>query len=188
MLERLPPLFKLLCAGLAALLLAQLALLLLRKNPVASLSFTPTAYLLAPDEPPAQKSISTNKPAVQQPTNSLAPSQAARSRTAKPAADLPPSVQARVERITQSEIFGPVVRPLPMALLGIAGKDVMLRAPNGQTGLLKEGEELGGIKLLRIGANRVLIEENGEQKELTLFSGLGSESLLPKAKGKANPQ
>ena len=105
--------------------------------------------------------------------------------TAK-AANLPPAVQVRVEKITQSEILGTVVRPLPMALLGIAGKDAFLRAPNGQTGLLREGDELGGIKLLRIGTNRVLIEHELQQKELTLFSGFGGETLLPK--GKANPQ
>jgi hypothetical protein len=67
-----------------------------------------------------------------------------------------------------------------MALLGIAGQDAFLRAPNGQTGLVKEGEELGGVKLLRIGTNRVLIELEGQQKELSVFSGFGSESLLPK--------
>ena len=73
-----------------------------------------------------------------------------------------------------------------MALLGIAGKDAFLRAPNGQTGLLREGEELGEIKLLRIGTNRVVIEHEHQQKELTLFLGFGSETLLPK--GKAPPQ
>jgi hypothetical protein len=65
-----------------------------------------------------------------------------------------------------------------MALLGILGNDIFLRAPSGQTGLIKEGEELGGVKLLRIGINRVLVEEKGERKELTIFDGLGSESLL----------
>ena len=35
-------------------------------------------------------------------------------------------------------------------------------------------------KLLRIGINRVLIEQDGQQKELTIFSGYGSESLLSK--------
>src|SRR6185503_14290210 len=95
---------------------------------------------------------------------------------------LEPPVQARVDRIVQSEILGAVVvqRPLPMALLGIGGKDAFIRGPNGQTGLLREGEELGGIKLLRIGTNRVLIEHEQQQKELTLFSGFGSETLLPK--------
>ena len=38
-----------------------------------------------------------------------------------------------------------------MALLGIAGRDAFLRAPNGQTGIVKVGDELGGIKLLQIG-------------------------------------
>lgn len=101
-------------------------------------------------------------------------------------ADLPGPIQARIDRITQSEILGVVVRPLPMALLGIAGKNVFFRAPNGQAGLLTEGEELGGVKLLRIGTNRVLIEQDGEQKELTVFAGLGGESLAPV--GKEKPQ
>jgi len=93
---------------------------------------------------------------------------------------LPPAVQARLDRIIESEILAPVMRPQPVALLGIVDRDAFLQAPNGQSGLLKEGEEMGGIKLLRLGINRALIEEAGEKKELTLFSGLGSESLLSK--------
>ncbi len=93
---------------------------------------------------------------------------------------LPPAVQARLDRIIESEILAPVIRPQPVALLGIIGRDAFLQAPNGQSGLIKEGEELGGIKLLKLGINRALIEEAGEKKELTLFSGLGSESLLSK--------
>ncbi len=105
--------------------------------------------------------------------------------------EVPPLVQARVDRITQSELLAPFIRPLPMALLGIAGRDAFLRAPNGQTGLVKEGDELGGIKLLKIGVNRVLIEQAGESKELMIFSGLGGESLLPKpnvATNETNPK
>ncbi len=93
---------------------------------------------------------------------------------------LPPAVQARLDRIIQSELLAPVMHPQPVALLGIIGNDALLQAPNGQSGLVKEGGELGGIKLLKLGINRALIEEAGEQKELTLFSGLGSESLLSK--------
>jgi len=95
-----------------------------------------------------------------------------------PGPALPPEVQARIDRVIESEILAPIMRPMPMALLGIAGQNVFLRAPNGQTGLINEGEELGGVKLLRIAVNRVLVEEQGQRKELTIFSGLGSESLL----------
>jgi hypothetical protein len=98
--------------------------------------------------------------------------------------NLPPEVQARIERIADSEILGPVPKPVqvPVTLLGIEGKDVFLRTPSGQTGLLRLGEELGGIKLLQVGTNRVLVEEDGQKKELTMFSGFGSQPLLPQAK------
>jgi len=96
--------------------------------------------------------------------------------------DLALPVLARVDKITDSEILGPVIRPQPMALLGIAGNVAFLRAPNGQTGLVKEGDELSGLKLLRIGTNRVLVEQDGQKTELTIFSGYGGESLMPKQK------
>jgi hypothetical protein len=97
-----------------------------------------------------------------------------------------PAIQASIDRITDSEILGPVIRPLPMALLGIAGEVAFLRTPDGVTGLLKEGDELGGIKLLRIGVNRVLIEENGQRKELTIFDGIGGKTLLDKSLQSSN--
>jgi len=99
-------------------------------------------------------------------------------------AELPPEIKDRVDRIVQAEILGQIMRPMPMALLGIAGDTAMLRSPEGQTGLVKEGDNLGTIKLLKIGTNRVLVElkRDGEpeKKELMIFAGLGSESLLPK--------
>ena len=94
--------------------------------------------------------------------------------------ELPPEVQARVDKIINSEIFGPIIRPMPMALLGIAEQEAFIRATNGQTGPVKVGGDIGGIKLLRIGVNRVLVEQDGEKKELTLFDGIGGESLMPK--------
>ena len=100
--------------------------------------------------------------------------------TSAPELALP--IRARVYGITDSEILGPIMRPMPMALLGIAGNVAFLRAANGQTGLVKEGDSLGGLKLIRIGTNRVLVEDDGQKKELTIFSGYGSESLLPKQK------
>lgn len=97
-----------------------------------------------------------------------------------PKPNLPPDVQALVDKIKQNQLFGPEMKPPPMALLGIAGKDVFLRGPNGQTGMIREGEELGGAKLIRIGTNRVIVEQDGQQKELMIFDGFGSETLLEK--------
>lgn len=93
---------------------------------------------------------------------------------------IPRIIQARIEKITQSELLAPVFHPPPMALLGIAGHDAFLRTPNGQMSLLREGGESDGLKLLRIGTNRVLVEVSGEKTELTIFEGIGGESLLPK--------
>jgi hypothetical protein len=104
----------------------------------------------------------------------------------KPAAPLPPEIQARVDRVYESEIFAPVMHPMPMALLGIAGKAAFLRAPNGQTGMVKEGENLGDLKLLRVGINRVLVEQDGKTQELMIFAGLGGESLLTKTNESSN--
>ena len=103
-----------------------------------------------------------------------------------PKVDLPPAIQTRVDKITESEILGPVVHPQPLALIGIAGDEAYIRTTTGQTGPVKVGGELGGVKLLRIGLNRVVIESKGEQSELTLFGGLGSETLLPKTPSSTN--
>ena len=97
---------------------------------------------------------------------------------------LPTQVSNQVERITQSEILGPVVRPRPVALLGIAGPDAFIRSTSGRTGLLRVGEVMDGIKLIQVGTNRVVIEQDGKRRELTIFAGLGSETLIPKEKDK----
>lgn len=98
----------------------------------------------------------------------------------KSSVELPPAVKSRISKITDSEILGPVMRPLPMGLLGIAGEFAFLRSANGQTGLVKAGDSLDDIKLLHIGINRVLIEQGGEKKELMIFDGYGGDSLLQK--------
>jgi len=93
--------------------------------------------------------------------------------------ELPPELEARVARIIDSEIFGALMKPMPMALIGIAEQEAFIQATNGQTGPIKVGGEMGGVKLLRIGVNRVLVELGGEKSELTLFGGVGGESLMP---------
>lgn len=95
-----------------------------------------------------------------------------------PAPNLPAEIQARVDKIVNSEIFAPVMHPLPMGLMGIAGDTAFLRTDSGQTGLVKVGDTLGDLKLLRIGVNRVLVEQAGQKKELMIFDGYGGESLL----------
>ncbi len=167
--ERINPLLRMLCLVLAALIVYQLAWIVAQKDPLGPLSTVSASGSFAGEE---RGPKSTNAMA----TRGTAPQQA----------PIAPVIQTRIDRIAQSEILAAIVRPLPMALLGIAGKDAFLRTPNGQTGLLKEGEELGGVKLLKIGTNRVLIEHEQQQKELMLFSGFGSETLLPK--GDKNPQ
>jgi hypothetical protein len=168
--ERYAPVLRIVCIALAAVVCGQLVRVAKAKNPLSdlklsALNFTNVASTTATNE------------TVQKPTNS--PPRVSRS-AASPRSDLPPAVQARVDRIVQSEVLGAVVRPLPMALLGIAGKDAFIRGADGQTGLVREGEEFGTLKVLRIGTNRVLVEHEGQKKELILFSGFGGETLLPK--------
>ncbi|HZV36716.1 MAG TPA: hypothetical protein VFB72_19220 [Verrucomicrobiae bacterium] len=98
---------------------------------------------------------------------------------AAPAPELPAEIKARLNKIYDSEILAQAMHPLPMALQGIAGDVAFLRTASGQTGLVKEGDTLGDLKLLRIGINRVLVEQNGQKKELTMFDGYGSTSLMP---------
>lgn len=96
--------------------------------------------------------------------------------------NVPPEVQALVDSLIESEVFGEKPKPKPLTLFGIAGSSVFLRTPGGKTGRVKEGEELGEVKVIRIGSNRVLVEHKGEQKELKIFKGLGGDSLLSESK------
>ena len=96
------------------------------------------------------------------------------------AAALSPALQSRIDRIVESELLAPVMHPLPMALLGIAGDCAFLRSANGQTGLVKTGDSLDDLKLLQIGTNRVLVEQAGRKQELMIFAGYGGDSLMPK--------
>src|SRR5262245_54153811 len=184
MLERAESILRISCLILGAVLLYQCSRFVIRRDSLARLSIPALPALSDNSEaqPGGKMTNSAPRTETQKPPTNLPPAIGARMDRATLATNLPPEISARIDRVTQSEILGSIIRPLPMALLGIAGQDAFLRAPNGQTGLLKEGEELGGVKLLRIGTNRVLIEHEGQQKELTVFSGFGSETLLPKQK------
>ena len=100
--------------------------------------------------------------------------------------ELPPVPAGRLNKIIVSEIFAPMMHPQPSDLIGIAGDYAFLRSSSGAMGMVKEGDSLGGLKLLKVGINRVLIEEDGEKKELMIFSGFGSETLMPQHKENTN--
>jgi len=89
-----------------------------------------------------------------------------------------PSLAAEFKSIETSGIFGKVQVKIQPTLMGIAGDYALLRAPDGQMDMVPAGGELGGVKILAIGMNRVLIEYRGKKQELILFTGLEGESLL----------
>jgi hypothetical protein len=183
MLERYNAVIRLVCLLLAGVIVYQISRLVLQRDAVAR-SRMETSFVLR--EPTNNMAAATNAAPL---TNSIASSTNSHA-TAKgslipnrrpgaaPPSNLPPDVQAAIDKIKQSQLLGPDIKPPPMALLGIAGKDVFLRAPNGQTGIIREGEELGGAKLIRVGTNRVVVEHEGRQQELMIFDGFGSGTLL----------
>jgi hypothetical protein len=158
---------KILCLGLAVLAICQFAQVASRKDPLATIRLpaaVPVKAAAAPEKSDRQ-------------TNSAPPAAAA----SRPP-DLPAPVKARVDRITETEILAPVQRPLPMALIAIAGSEAYFRTAAGQMLWLEIGKEAGGVKLLEIGINRVSIEHEGRKKDFTLFGGLGSEPVLKSGK------
>jgi hypothetical protein len=95
----------------------------------------------------------------------------------------PPDIPERHRSVATSGVLGAVPKaPPPPALLGLAGKYAILRAPGGETDLVAEGGQIGGVKLIRIGINRVLIEHQGKVEELAIFSGLGGAPLAAPGK------
>ncbi len=93
--------------------------------------------------------------------------------------ELPKEMKARLSAIIDSEVLGQVMHPMPMMLQGIVEDEAFIQATNGQSGPVKIGAEMAGVKLLRIGVNRVLVDDHGEKKELMIFGGAGGESLMP---------
>jgi hypothetical protein len=182
--EPILPALKLLCAGLAMVVLIQIAGLLAEENPLEGVRI-PNVSTLSEVETDTDSDTDLNANPGAGEGNGRDPSSRAASPGQGPGS-LPSEVLARSEHIMKSEIFGALPKPPPMALLGIAGNKAFLRDDNGRTDIVSEGETLGGLKLLRIGTNRVLVEHDGEIKELTIFSGFGSQTLL--SNEKENPK
>jgi len=181
--DRLEQILKVTCVCLAVLLAVQLANLLRGSETIADLR-VPEVHLAKPAKEAKPENLPGKPPPGMPPGMPMMPG-GMPGRPTGPGGGGPalePGLQARMDVILTGELFGAIPKPPPMALQGIVGRHAILRAPNGQTGLIAVGEELGGVKLLQIGTNRVLIEHEGNEKELTLFSGYGSESLLKQTK------
>jgi hypothetical protein len=178
--ERAAPILKWVCLAFAALLIWKLGRFALVADPLGKVT-VPAIPIWAPTvETAATKS--TNAPP-KPPPGPRSPAAA----IPKPS-DLSSNALARVDRIISSEIFGPVPRPTPIRLFGLTGRGptAHIQAPTGGQIELLVGEEKAGIKLLEVRPNRVLVEHEGQKKELVMNAGIGSESLL--SPGKGNPQ
>lgn len=104
----------------------------------------------------------------------------------KPADELRPEVR----RVVDSALFGVAPPPPPPAppsgpkkpelpkLQGIGAEFAILEIPGKGVHMIRAGTEKEGVKVVAIAINRVLIEVDGEKKELTIHSGFGSDPLL----------
>ncbi|MBN2490882.1 MAG: hypothetical protein JXQ29_08540 [Planctomycetes bacterium] len=89
--------------------------------------------------------------------------------------------------IAERQLFGAAAPPTahPVVLEGIAHDWVFLRSPRGRAGLVRVGESLDGVKVLELGWNRVVVEVEGERKELVMHQGLGGGAPRPPEPGRA---
>lgn len=147
--------FQVAAALLGLLVILPLMQMVLRKNPLNEIDLSQLKSLSLE---PEQSSEAEAKPHQPEP--------------------LPTDIKQRTDKLNSSGILGRIPQPPPMALIGIAEPYAFVRTPQGQTGKVKEGESLGGVKVLRVGANRILVEHEGRKSELQIFSGIGSNSLL----------
>jgi hypothetical protein len=185
-LERYARVLKVLTFGLLGLIALQAAFLGRGSDPLRELEAGPADFLAVEAAGPA---VAAEKVAP-----APGPGSAAEQGPAEKGAAAPDPGPARPEgdlpekyrRIATSGIFGvEPTKQVPLTLFGLAGSYAIIMAPTGQTDLVPEGGELGGVKVLKISTNRALVEYQGKKQELTIFSGLGSESLLPSGKEKS---
>ncbi len=165
--SRATSLLRIACFGLLALIAAQAVGLVREGDP--------------PTDPQPESAAPANLPRANEATGGGAPPSAA----AAPQTDPPASLPERFKSIDACGMFGSVpVQKIVPTLIGMAGKYAILQTPDGAIGLVAEGGQQGDVKVIKIDINRALIEFEGKQQELTLFSGLGSSSLLPQEKDK----
>ena len=81
----------------------------------------------------------------------------------------------------QSAASGPGIAVGP-TLHGIGVDYAFIKTKSGAQ-MIRVGEQRDGVRVIRIGMNRVLIEHAGEISELTIYSGLGSDPLLEPDQG-----
>lgn len=170
--SRAAALLRLVCFGLLALIAAQTVGLVREGDPLTEPS---------PESGPlADRSAASEAKGDRSPMHQGAASAAAAQQT-----DPPASLPERFKTIDACGMFGKVpVQKIVPTLIGMAGKYAILQTPDGAVGLVAEGGQQGDVKVIKIDINRALIEFEGKQQELTLFSGLGSGSLLPQEKDK----
>lgn len=89
-------------------------------------------------------------------------------------------VKVAVTIIKKSGVFGSPPKPRPSSLIGIAENVAFIQTPSGSVQGIEIGQTIQNVKVIKIDTNRVLIEENGKQRELTIYSGMGSETLIGK--------
>jgi hypothetical protein len=94
----------------------------------------------------------------------------------------PPPLSPTLAGIVTSAVFGAAPAagpPPPPVLVAVLVDRAILRWPdNNERTLVLEGDAVEGAKLLALDTNRALIHFHGQDLELTLFGGLGSETLL----------
>ena len=96
---------------------------------------------------------------------------------AKLLSELPDSFQGQQNTIRNAQTLGQIPRKQPPSLQAVLG-DVAIISISGQTVPIKLEEEKNGVKLLEIAANRALILYQGKTNEITMFSGIGSDSIM----------
>ena len=166
-------LLRLLCLALAVTAVVQVVSLAGAEDPLPETDAVDLAAVATPRPADTGETESPDPSGTGKPEKASPP----KGKKAPPAVKLP----VEYEAIHARGIFGvkPPRPPIPILLEGIGSDFAFIRSSKGRSGLVKAGETFDGIKVLTIGQNRVLIEVEGKKRELTIYQGLGGDSLMP---------